>query len=1569
MLLLRHSSSLPDLNASAFRLRPSSYPSYNIIPSKQSRFTTSPSEEILSNYVHTPQAPSQPPLSMYSSSQDQRDNSLVDPWLPIPASAGVSQPADSASHTISRSTYSSPHPSSTSLDDPTRHARFFHTASGSVPEITLVGKQDDSHTLGASSSTAPDSASSPLSTLGHTSTPSHSDSFLPLPTPILRDSRIYVDVLASHTPRTSDPSSSHSSPSPTLSTHSLASISWATSTVLRNNPEEHVLMSSLGLLSPPPQGHRRKGGTSTVSSIGASIFTDCDIEDSSSPRLSPVRFDRPDVPSAHPSTVGAGSDTSRPSSAANFKRIVQRLCHPSRETDMGSDTTLEANLNVEPFVFKPAQLADLVSPKSLENLERLGGVECLLRGLRTNRLRGLSTKYTNPLSRDPWTITAVTPDGVEIKPNMIVPEGLEGIASLAGYSNVGRPASSNSAGAHEATIEDRQRIYGHNIPPQRPTKGLLLLMWLAIQDKLLVLLLIAAVVLLSLDLFQDFHTTHPQGEPSVNLVEGVAIIVAILVVVAVGSLNDWQKERQFQALNKKKEGRLVKVIRDGGERKIGVYHVVVGDVVLLEPGRVISCDGVFLSGHNVRCDESSATGEPNAIKKLSYEECIALRDKRAMESDPDDPSGDYGVVSASRTKTSPSGLELLGHTDCFIVSGSRVLEGVGSYIVTSVGTKSSNGRIVIALRRDSENTPLQLKLNDLSEAIAKIGSIAGGLLFAALLVRYFVQLATNSPQRSSSEKGIAFVNMLIIAVTLVVVAVPEVSVALALAFTTNRMSKDNLLVRALGSCETLAKVSVICTDKTGTLTQNEMTVIAISVGVHAKFVRRLEEDRERMGSEVRNEPNTKDFDVDMANLNTVLSHPLKDLFNAAINSTAFEDVDPDSGAPVFVGSKTEIALLEFAMELGWPSYGDTHDSAGIVQMIPFSSGRKSMGCLVRLPNGGHRLYIKGASEVLAQKCTRHVVAYRDPANEAPGENEVETVPIGEMEEDKISHTIASYASQALRTVSLCYRDFPYCPPHGARLLDKHEVDYDDLMTDLTLICITAIGDPLRAGVREAVAICDKAGVRVKMCTGDNVLTARSIAQQCGIYTPGSIVMEGPHFRTLSSNDRKAIVPRLQVLARSSPDDKRILVETLKELGEVVGVTGEGTNDESALKTAHVGFSMGVAGTEVAKEASDIILMDDDFSSIVHAIMWGRCVNDSVCKFLQFLISAHFTTVVIMTIWALASSSERPILGAVQLLWIHIIMGTFATLALSTDPASPVLLCRNPNKTTDPLFSVNMTKQILGQASHQIIITLVLHFLGSRVLGFRHTDDPTVQKHHDEIVQTLVFNAFVFAQVSNLFNCRRLDRKLNVFEGVSKNRYFMAIITIEVAVQVFICFVGGAAFSVTRIGAREWGISVGLGCVSLPFGALIRLTPNEPCERVFNRLKLLPEPELLPTTRPDAEPGFSFAVDQVRDSLGTFAKLRGSRMRGSSFVRESRDPDGQRSVPGLLAIVPSPDVSHVATPEWQPGTSESLSDPIGFGRSGSSAALCENGLEVHAGPPRDDPVYGLLGMTRRPATPR
>ncbi|TFY80381.1 hypothetical protein EWM64_g3629 [Hericium alpestre] len=1264
------------------------------------------------------------------------------------------------------------------------------------------------------------------------------------------------------------------------------------------------------------------------------------------------------------------------------------------------DLEQEADFDPAPFAFKPFQLASLVDPKNIEALEAMGGVEGLLRGLGTHRTAGLSTKGTGFHDESPAPSLTPSPNvptsapkhvddartSTEFLPNITITlptgeqERMKSTTSLGSSSQ--KPPAAGNPEAFTASVEERKRVFGENTLPSRPSKSLLLLMWLALKDKVLVLLSIAAVVSLALGFFQDFGTPRPAGEPPVDWVEGVAIIIAILIVVMVGSLNDWQKERQFKVLNEKKEERTVKVIRDGIEHLIDVRDVVVGDVALLEPGEVIPCDGVFLSGHNVRCDESGATGESDAIKKLSYEDCIALRDRKLAEYSPavsdseiDGQKGAGGGVPAKR----PSGMDLMGHTDCFLVSGSKVLEGVGSYVIIAVGTKSFNGRIMMALRTDTENTPLQLKLNDLAEAIAKFGSIAGLLLFSALMIRFFVQLGTNNPERTANQKGIAFVQILIIAVTLVVVAVPEglpLAVTLALAFATKRMTKENLLVRVLGSCETMANASVVCTDKTGTLTQNEMTVVAGSVGVHAKFVRNLEGNKGRSNADDLNESgdriNKVDFPLDLKNLDTILTPQLRDLFNAAIaiNSTAFEDEDQQTGQLTFVGSKTETALLKLAKELGWANYKETRDAAEVVQMIPFSSDRKAMGVVVKVDKYTYRLYLKGASEVLADKCRHTVIVYEKDADAHAG-GEVETAPMSDLQQENISRTISMYANQMLRTIALCYRDFEQWPPAGARFSATDEVEYEDLAQDLTLIGVVGIEDPLREGVREAVADCKKAGVDVKMCTGDNVLTAKSIAQQCGIYTSGGIVMEGPIFRKLAPDVMKAVVPRLQVLARSSPEDKRVLVETLKELGAVVGVTGDGTNDGPALKTAHVGFSMGIAGTEVAKEASDIILMDDNFSSIVKAIMWGRCVNDAVRKFLQFQISTNVTAVVITFVTAIASVQEESVLSAVQLLWINIIMDTFAALALATDPASPALLDRKPDKKSDPLFTVDMIKQIIGQSIYQIFIILIFHFLGAQILGF-HSGDPDASRH-DRIVQTLVFNTFVFAQVFNSINSRRLDRKFNIFEGVLNNWYFMGITLIEVAVQIMIVFVGGSAFQVTRIGGREWGISLALGFVSIPLGALIRCIPNGPCERFFKAIRLMPKPEVLPTVRPDAP--MDFAMDRVRDNLGTFSKLRGGRMRSSSFVVKSRlarpKRDAPKVVPELLTMLPtlmtaqivSSGVPRTKSPDDAGG---SLSDPAGFDPSKSSAALTSNKFEVHPDTPQDDPVFGILGI--RPPSP-
>jgi P-type Ca2+ transporter type 2C len=511
--------------------------------------------------------------------------------------------------------------------------------------------------------------------------------------------------------------------------------------------------------------------------------------------------------------------------------------------------------------------------------------------------------------------------------------------------------------------------------------------------------------------------------------------------------------------------------------------------------------------------------------------------------------------------------------------------------------------------------------------IAKVGGAAALLLFVILLIKFLASLPGST--MDASDKGQRFMQILIVSVTIVVVAVPEglpLAVTLALAYATTRMLKDNNLVRVLKACETMGNATTICSDKTGTLTQNKMTVIAGTIGVYDRFGDKRQtapgimvDDPDDSAVAKEREPAETIDDNDVTPVESYFesaSLELRTLVrdSIALNSTAFEGTD-DKGNKEFVGSKTETALLGLAKDyLEMNDLAMERENANIVQPIPFNSERKCMGCVVKIqPEGGkpfHRFYVKGASEILLHHSNQVV--------DTSSREGLSQHMLSEKDRKAVENTITDYASKSLRTIALVYRDFPQWPPRGVRCAsdDKTQAEFKDIFNEMIFIGVVGIMDPLRPGVTKAVEDCRKAGVFVRMVTGDNILTAKAIATECGIFTRGGIVMEGPRFRTLSPSQMDQIIPRLQVLARSSPEDKRILVKRLKELGETVAVTGDGTNDGPALKMADVGFSMGIAGTEVAKEASSIILMDDNFASIVKAIMWGRCVSDAVKKFLQ-----------------------------------------------------------------------------------------------------------------------------------------------------------------------------------------------------------------------------------------------------------------------------------------------------------------------------------------------------------------
>lgn len=1044
--------------------------------------------------------------------------------------------------------------------------------------------------------------------------------------------------------------------------------------------------------------------------------------------------------------------------------------------------------------------------------------------------------------------------------------------------------------------------FGNNKLPDHVPKTFLNLIIEAFEDKTMILLTVSAIVSLSLGMYELFYQPDqydPEGNKinKVDWIEGVAIMFAVLVVVFVGAINDYQKELQFIKLNEKKTNRKIIVIRNNNECLISIHHLLVGDVISLQTGDVIPADCVLING-TVEADESSITGESDQIKKVKLSICLS-----EFDSNEKFDIGDENPDSNKKIH------------DCMLISGSKILSGLGKAVVTAVGENSINGKILISLNDTDDTTPLQERLSELTDSISVFGIMAAVILFVVLLLKFFYNLWSDNGifhKLPNPQKISKFVNILITAITIIVVAVPEglpLAVTLALAFATTRMTKDGNLVRVLKACETMGSATSICSDKTGTLTENIMTVIKGEL-MNSKF------DDTRTTTRYNNDDNNSSNNIDSVGKPTSF-----DIFNKAknkefkqclftnvvLNSTAFENKDYlniDDSNPysidlqrrrtsieisdedllkqinkrreeAYIGSKTETALLNLArrsMGLQWgqiqylrDNLRENFDIINIVQIIPFESSRKWSGIVVKYDNF-YRLYVKGAAEIVSNNCKFKLME----------DNQLTIVDDNILND--INENIDQLANQALRAISFAHRDFKNCidwPPmelvdeeekinetsnnssaesHVSSennpnqeasphlLLTKSLPNDEDDNTGLILDGIIGIQDPLRAGVKDSVLHCQKAGVIVRLVTGDNLLTAKAIARNCCIlddesFNEPDVAMEGPDFRRLTDEERIKIIPNLRVLARSSPEDKRLLVFHLKQMNKVVAVTGDGTNDAPALKLADVGFSMGIAGTEVAREASDIILMTDDFSAIVNAIKWGRCVAISIKKFIQFQLIVNITAVVLTFVTAVLSEDESSVLTAVQLLWVNLIMDTLAALALATDKPDKNILDKKPKGRDSPLITISTWKMILGQSILQLTVTFILHFHGKSIF-FPHLSKIT--GHQQQQLNAMTFNTFVWLQFFTLLVSRKLDEgddienwkdrinsnNLNFFQDLNRNYYFLVILFIIGFLQIIIMFFGGEAFSIAKQTKLMWIVSISCGLLSLPMGVMIRICPDK-----------------------------------------------------------------------------------------------------------------------------------------------
>ena len=836
-------------------------------------------------------------------------------------------------------------------------------------------------------------------------------------------------------------------------------------------------------------------------------------------------------------------------------------------------------------------------------------------------------------------------------------------------------------------VSESRAKYGENVITPAKRQSVWRLFIEKFEDPIIKVLLVAAVLSLAVGFIEK------------EFAEPIGIFFAVLLATGVGFWFEYDAKRKFDVLNTVNDDTPVKVIRDGNIVEIAKRDVVVGDVVVLDSGEEVPADGVLAEAVSLRINESTLTGEP-VIGKTT------------------DPA------RFDEEATYPSN---------HVLRGTTVVEGHGVMVVEAVGDATEFGKVAQQSTVESEEkTPLNKQLDRLSVLIGKVGTALAVLVFVVLLAKGLFLGERTLLQGDWLHIASQLLKYFMVSVAIMVMAIPEglpMSITLSLALSMRRMLKTNNLVRKMHACETMGAVTVICTDKTGTLTQNQMRVAEIKLY------------DEQAGAEL-------DEDI-------------------AINSTAFLDQQDK-----VIGNPTEGALLLWLHDKGG-DYQQVRDGDRVIDQMTFTTERKFMATLVDSKALGRRvLYVKGAPEIVYAMCG-------DQSHKA-----------------EIDAQLATYQSKAMRTLGFAYR-----------LFDGDKCEQGLAGNELKFIAVAAISDPVRPDVPAAVQDCLDAGIQVKIVTGDTPATAREIARQIGLWTDADgpeNEITGTEFAAMSDEELLKRVQKLKIMARARPMDKQRLVQLLQKLGEVVAVTGDGTNDAPALNFAQVGLSMGT-GTSVAKEASDITLLDDSFGSIATAVMWGRSLYKNIQRFVQFQLTVNFAALVVVFFGSIFGS-ELP-LTVTQILWVNLIMDSFAAMALAALPPSICVMKERPRKSTDFIITRAMWMNILGYGLAFIAVLLgMLLYYGEGITLYQ---------------LSLFFTVFVLLQFWNMFNAKAYGTRESAFGDMRRSYSFLLVLAAILAGQVLIVTVGNGVFRTVPLTVADWGLAIGLTSFVMWWGELAR----------------------------------------------------------------------------------------------------------------------------------------------------